>query len=73
MKINYTIDAVKYHKLNKDSAMLARIHAIVKRYGINSNATTFECTLEMDTRVRKLNKKLEDLKLERENLPKVLK
>jgi len=53
--------------------MLARIHAIVKRYGINSNATTFECTLEMDTRVRKLNKKLEDLKLERENLPKVLK
>jgi len=59
MNIKITISKAEYDRLQSESKMLSQICAIVAPYARGTKATTLECVLKMDAKLRDIKKRKE--------------
>jgi hypothetical protein len=57
MNIRITISKAEYDRLQSESKMLSQICAVVAPYARGTKATTLECILKMDEKLRNIKKK----------------
>lgn len=62
MNIKITIPKAEYDRLNYLAGMLGQIAAVVAPYARGTKATTLECVLKMDAKLRDIKKKKEQTK-----------
>jgi len=56
MNLKITITKAEYDRLQSNSKMLDKIYSIVAPYARGTKATTLECLLKMDAKLRDIKK-----------------
>lgn len=62
MNVRISISAEEYNRLKSQRDMLGRIAAVAGKYSEYPNASTYECVVAMETRLRNATKKIRDHK-----------